>query len=132
MWVSPWTCCYDILLISMRRIPFYIGVTVLIAQVVLIAVARTTPARYFCWAPFDMQTDYRLEVTLDGRALAASEIRARYRRPATGTDNRSVQNLIDILEGYEERYAGGHKAVIRMRYRINGKEEQEWRYLPQP
>ena len=75
-----------------------------------------------------MQTDYRLTVTLDGRVLTPAEIRARYRRPAQGTDNRSVQNLIDILKGYEEQYAGEHKADIVMLYRINGKEERQWRY----
>lgn len=104
------------------------GVVLMLAQLALIAYARTTPARYFCWAPYDMQTDYSVRVTLDGRELNAREIRARYRRPARGSDNRSVQNLIDIIQGYEERYAGEHKAVIVMKYRINGKEEREWRY----
>lgn len=107
----------------------------LAAQLVLIVTSRFTPARYFCWAPFDMQTDYQLTVTLAGRTLTPQEVRARYRRPARGTDNRSVQNLIDILQGYEEQYAGANKASIVMRYRINGKEEREWRYptqLPEP
>lgn len=98
------------------------------AQLLLIAYARTTPARYFCWAPFDQQTDYTLDVSIDGRKLNAQEIRQRYRRPAKGTDNRSVQNLIDIVQGYEERYAGNEQAVIVMRYRINGKQEQTWKY----
>lgn len=95
---------------------------------VLIGASRRTPARYFCWAPFDMQTDYQLEVTLHGRKLTPQQIRERYRRPAKGTDNRSVQNLIDILQGYEEKYAGANRAEILMRYRINGKEERQWRY----
>lgn len=100
----------------------------LVAQVVLIGASRRTAARYFCWAPFDMQTDYQLEVTVGGRKLTPQQIRERYRRPAKGSDNRSVQNLIDILEGYEERYAGANRASIVMRYRINGKQEQQWRY----
>lgn len=111
----------------MRRLPFFIGLALLATQLALIVIARTTPARYFCWAPFDMQTDYKLDVTLNGRPLTPAEIRARYRRPAKGTDNRSVQNLIDILEGYEERHAAA-PAIIRMTYRINGKEEQHWQY----
>ncbi|MBI4906707.1 MAG: hypothetical protein HY820_23970 [Acidobacteria bacterium] len=105
-----------------------IAILILGAQLILIAWSRTTMARYFCWAPFDMQTDYSVDVTLHGRKLTAQEIRQRYRRPAKGTDNRSVQNLIDIFQGYEERYAGPDKAEIRLRYRINGKEQQEWRY----
>ncbi|MBL8173507.1 MAG: hypothetical protein JNK48_02485 [Bryobacterales bacterium] len=112
----------------MHRLAAVTGITLLLAQAALILYSRATPARYFCWAPFDMQTDYELEVSVSGRKLTAAEVRNRYRRPMKGTDNRSVQNLIDILEGYEERYAGDEKATIVMRYRINGKEEREWVY----
>lgn len=114
----------------MRLVPNVIAGALLLAQLVLIVVARTTPARYFCWAPFDMQTDYQLECSLNGRKLSSAEIRQRYRRPAKGTDNRSVQNLIDVIQGYEEQYAGANRADIRMRYRINGKEEQLWQFPP--
>lgn len=103
----------------------------MLAQVALIVYSRTTPARYFCWAPFDMQTDYALEVSLDGATLTPDEIRQRYRLPSKGTDNRSVQNLVDRVQLYEERLAV-HKAEITMRYRINGKEEQVWHYPPKP
>jgi hypothetical protein len=112
----------------MRNLPAAIAIALMATQLLLIAYARTTPARYFCWAPFDMQTDYTLDVSLDGRKLSPQEIRARYRRPAKGTDNRSVQNLIDIIQLYEERYAGNQRAEIVMRYRINGKQEQTWTY----
>lgn len=112
----------------MRNLRAVAALTLMVAQLLLIAYARTTPARYFCWAPFDQQTDYTLDVTLGGRKLTAQEIRARYRRPAKGTDNRSVQNLIDIVQGYEERYAGTERADIVMHYRINGKQEQTWIY----
>jgi hypothetical protein len=112
----------------MNRLAAVTGVTLLLVQAVLILYSRATPARYFCWAPFDMQTDYVLDVSVNGRKLSAAEVRQRYRRPMKGTDNRSVQNLIDIVQGYEERYAGANKATIVMRYRINGKEEREWVY----
>lgn len=112
----------------MHRLAAVTGITLLLVQAVLILYSRATPARYFCWAPFDMQTDYTLDVTVAGRKLTAAEVRQRYRRPIKGTDNRSVQNLIDILQGYEERYAGADKASIVMRYRINGKEERQWVY----
>ncbi len=102
---------------------------ILVAQVVTVVYARFTPARYFCWAPFDMQTDYRLQVAVNGRALTPAEIRQRYRRPAVGTDNRSIQNLVDILEGVERKAAD--KAAITMTYRINGKDERTWQY-PHP
>jgi len=112
----------------MRNLRAVAALALMVTQLLLIAYARTTPARYFCWAPFDQQTDYTLDVIIDGRRLNAQEIRQRYRRPARGTDNRSVQNLIDIVEGYEQRYAGSERAQIVMHYRINGKQEQTWTY----
>lgn len=110
----------------MKLLPRGVAIVILLVQVATMVYARFTPARYFCWAPFDMQTDYRLEVSVAGRLLSPAEIRARYRRPARGTDNRSVQNLIDILEGVEARASS--PAEITMHYRINGKQEQVWRH----
>jgi hypothetical protein len=94
----------------------------------MIGYARFVPSRYFCWAPYDMQTDYELDVAVNGRKLSPPEIRRRYRRPQKGSDNRSVQHLIDILQGYEERYGHGDRTAIVMRYCINGKELREWRW----
>jgi hypothetical protein len=113
------------------RISFAISVLLIVAQLAFIGAARTTNARYFCWAPFDMQTDYALDVSVDGVKLKPEEVRQRYGLPAAGTDNRSVQNLIDRVQLYEERYAG-HPAEITMKYRINGKQEQVWRYPTKP
>ena len=111
----------------LRFVRLIVAVPLLTAQAAMIGYARFVPARYFCWAPFDMQTDYSLDVTVAGRRLSAAEIRTRYRRPQRGTDNRSIQNLIDIIQGYEERYGKADNAQVSMKYRINGKEEQEWR-----
>src|SRR5260370_26790045 len=104
------------------------GVTLLLFQMAMIVNARFVRARYFCWAPYDIQTQYKLEATVNGHRLNGKEVRARYRRPQTGTDNRSPQNLIDILQGYEETYGRNDHAQIVMRYRVNGKEEQTWRF----
>ena len=105
-----------------------IGASLLAAQLLLIGYARTTEARYFCWAPFDMQTDYRLDVKVNGRTLTPREVRQRYRRPQTGTDNRAVRNLIDVIEGVETRRSGAERAEVRLSYRVNGKQEQLWRW----
>jgi hypothetical protein len=113
------------------KVPVVIAAALMLAQVAFIAYSRTTPARYFCWAPFDMQTDYVVEASVDGAPLTPDAIRQRYRLPAQGTDNRSFQNLIDRFRLYEERVAT-RKAEITMRYRINGKQEQVWHYPPQP
>jgi len=108
-----------------------IPVGLLVFQLVMISYARFVPSRYFCWAPFDMQTEYHLKVTVKGRELSAAEIRKRYRRPQHGSDNRSPQHVIDMVQGYEERYAQSDQANVVMKYRVNGKEQQEWRW-PQP
>jgi hypothetical protein len=47
-------------------------------------------------------------------------------------DNRSIQHVMDIVQQYEESYGRSDHAAVVMRYRINGKAEQEWRYPAQP
>ena len=107
-----------------------IGGAILLFQVAMIGYARFVPSRYFCWAPYDTQTEYWITASIDGRPLSAAEIRARYRRPGHGFDNRSPQHVIDILEGVERGSAGAARADISMKYRVNGKEEREWRWTP--
>jgi hypothetical protein len=108
-----------------------IGLAILGFQVFMIGYARFVPSRYFCWAPYDIQTEYRLQVSVNGQPLTAKQIQARYRRPKSGTDNRSPQHVIDMIQGYEETYGRNDRAEVIMRYRVNGKEEQEWRW-PRP
>ena len=105
-----------------------IGIAILALQALAILYARTGASRYFCWAPFDMQTDYSLRVSINGTALTPAQIRERYKRPAVGTDNRSVQHVIDIIEQTERRYHPQDHCEIRMAYRINGKEEERWSF----
>ena len=107
-----------------------IGVAFLSFQLVMIVYARFVPARYFCWAPYDAQSEYTLHVTIDGRPLTPQEIRRRYRRPKHGFDNRSIQHLIDIVQGYEQTYGAGHHAQVVMKYRVNGRQEQQWQWPP--
>jgi hypothetical protein len=113
---------------AMRTLRWTIGLALLAFQLGAIAYARFVPSRYFCWAPFDMQTDYRLDVTVNGEPLADFEVARRYRRPIKGTDNRSTQHLIDLIEGAEQRYHPDDAVEVLMTYRVNGKEWQQWRY----
>jgi len=100
-------------------------------QLGAIAYARFVPTRYFCWAPFDIQTDYTATATVDGHELTAAEFQKRYRRARRGFDNRSPQHVIDMLQQAEEKHAAlGEKATIVMKYRVNGKESQEWHWPP--
>ena len=109
-----------------------IPVILFVFQVGAIIYARFVPTRYFCWAPYDTQTDYVATATVDGKKLTGAEFRQRYRRPQRGFDNRSPQHLFDMLEQVEQkRSALGDQATIVVKYRINGKEPLEWRW-PHP
>jgi len=102
-------------------------------QLGAIVYARFVPTRYFCWAPYDIQTDYSATATVNGKELSASEFRRRYRRPQRGFDNRAPRHVIDMLQEVEEKRARlGERATIVMTYRVNGKEMREWRWPPQP
>ncbi len=108
-----------------------IPVLLLAFQLGAIVYARFVPTRYFCWAPFDTQTDYAANAVVNGHALTAPEFRLRYRRPRHGFDNRSPQHVIDMLQQVEEKRAAlGDKASIVMEYRVNGKAPQIWRWPP--
>lgn len=112
----------------MRALRWIIGLALLAFQIGAISYARFVPERYFCWAPFDMQTDYRLQVTVNGRRLSDDEIQRRYRRPSHGTDNRSSHHIMDIVAQAERRYHARECTEVIMTYRVNGKQEQRWQY----
>jgi hypothetical protein len=98
-----------------------------------IVYARFVLTRYFCWAPYDIQTDYVATATVNGKQLTSAEFRKRYRRNSRGFDNRSPWHVIDMLQQVEEKRSKlGDQATIVMKYRVNGKETQEWRWPPQP
>lgn len=98
-------------------------------QLGAIVYARFVPTRYFCWAPYDTQTDYVAKAVVNGKELSAAEFRERYRRTQHGTDNRSPQHVIDMLRQVEEkRVAEGDHATIVMKYRVNGGGQQVWRW----
>jgi len=91
---------------AIRFVRWGFGLALLAFQVGAIVHARFVPERYFCWAPFDQQTDYRLD----------------------GTDNRSYQHIIDIVQRTEQQYHSDDRVEVVLTYRINGRQEQQWRY----
>ena len=115
-------------MVIMRYVRAIAGGGILLFQIAMIGYARFVPSRYFCWAPYDIQSAYRLDVSIGGRTLTPAQIRSRYRRPKQGVDNRSIQHVMDIVEQYEQTYGAADHARVVMKYRINGKEEQEWQY----
>ena len=102
-------------------------------QLGAIVYARFVPTRYFCWAPYDIQTDYTAKAVVNGHELTAAEFQKRYRRQRRGFDNRSPQHVIDMLEQAEEKHAAaGDQTTIVMNYRVNGKEPREWHWPADP
>jgi hypothetical protein len=106
----------------------FIGLGLLALQVGAIGYARFTPARYFCWAPHDSQSEYRIEATVSGEPLDAAAIERRYRISPTGVEGRSIQLVLDVVRLYEETLGRENPARVVVHYRVNGGEAREWRW----
>jgi hypothetical protein len=111
-----------------RSFAFYIGVAILAVQVVMIAVARFHPMRYYCWAPYDSQNEYRITATIDNRELPSEEVERRYRIPAQGINPRTIYEVIDIVSYVERVYHDLDAAEVTVTYRTNGSEEKRWQW----
>jgi hypothetical protein len=109
------------------RLQLALGFCLLAIQLAGIAHSRTVQERYFCWAPYDIHTSYSIQTRIDGRDLSASEIRHRYNKPKQDRDNRSPFNVIDVIRRVE-RMRVTEAAEVRLRYRVNGKAVQVWRW----
>lgn len=108
-----------------------LAAALLLAQVGAIAYARFTPLRYFCWAPYDEITVYRIEARLGDRELSEEEIRRRYGIKAAGRDNRSSHHILHALRQAErtrERLDPAARAELTVTYWRNGLGPHTWRY----
>ena len=83
-----------------------IPIALFVFQLGAIVYARFVPTRYFCWAPYDTQTDYVATATVNGKKLTGAEFRQRYRRPPRGFDNRSPQLSDHGIDPAEQRSVG--------------------------
>jgi hypothetical protein len=102
------------------------GLVFLALQVGAIVHARFIPERFFCWAPFDEHSYFRIEVEAAGRRLSRSEVEARYRYRAEGWEPRSIHNVISMVRQYESSYGRGSDAQVTIRYVVNGHPEKIW------
>ena len=93
----------------------------------MVVYSRFVSSRYFCWAPNDCIVEYGLQVTVGGRALAPEESFQRYHLPKDGYQS-PVQHIIDMIQQYEQTYGKNDHAGVLMKYRVNGREEKEWRW----
>lgn len=106
---------------------FIIGLIFLALQVCSIIYARFVPERFFCWAPYDIHTQFNISVAVDGKGLPSEEITDRYGYRSSGWDPRSIYNVLSIIEQYEATYGKEDQAVVTVIFSINGKPEQVWK-----
>ena len=104
------------------------AVALLVCQVVAIIYARFTPARYFCWAPYDTQDRYRVFVEIDDLVLTEKQTNERYRFSSNAWQQHSIRNLLEAIEQYELSYGSDDNAEIEVRYSHNGRAEQTWNF----
>ena len=112
----------------MKNSRYLIGVMFLLLQVSLIVYARFTPVRFFCWAPFDQQTNYEISVTLDDEELMPDAILQRYQIHAQGWNQHAAHNVISCLRQYESTYGKHDDATVTLRYQVNGRDEEVWHW----
>jgi hypothetical protein len=105
-----------------------VGAGFLLAQLAWILYEQRRPTRYFCWAPNDYITDYRLAVRITHRELTDEDVLARYQWPRVGRFENVPQHLIDIVRQYEQTYGQLDNARVQLRYRLNNHVEQEWHW----
>jgi hypothetical protein len=92
-----------------------------------IVYARFVPTRYLCWAPYDQISFYRIEAAdRAGRALTPAEVRARYRMPPAGRENRSIHHVLNPIAQFESTYGRADRVTVRVVYRVNGRPQQTW------
>lgn len=97
-------------------------------QLAGIIYARFTEVRYFCWAPYDQISLYEIQVRLSHNLLSQKEIQARYHIPAKGRENRSIHNIMSLIEQYERNYKRTDVVEVKLRYSTNGKPQKTWKY----
>jgi hypothetical protein len=103
-----------------------LATTYLLLQIVMLVYARIEPDAYFHWAPFDTQSEYRISVKIDGRVLSSEEVSQRYQEPSQGIDFHSIEHLLQLVRQYESTYGKKDKAIVMVRYRINGGAMKHW------
>ena len=113
-----------------RQFGLILGIGFLLLQLALIVHARFIPERYFCWAPFDQCTRYRIEVSIAGKPLDPEAISARYHIAADFWDARAAANILSVVRRYETTLGRHDKAEVRIYHTVNGRPERLWTWPP--
>lgn len=95
-------------------------------QLIGIGYSRFLKERYFCWAPFDQISLYEVKLEVNGVELSLEEIKNRYNLQGYGRENRSIHNVLSIIQQYEESYGSEEVVVVKVSYTTNGKAKEQW------
>ncbi len=105
-----------------------IGLLFLALQLVSIGYARFIPERFFCWAPYDQHTHYRIDVVLVDGTMTAIDVRRRYRYASEAWEPRNIANVFSIIRQYESTYGKSDNARVTVIYSTNGRAEATWQW----
>ena len=111
-----------------KHLRIVIALAVLMFQIGAIVYARFHPTRYFCSAPNDAITNFKVKVISEGRELTESDIQKRYRFFRYGYDDRTPAHILDIITQYETTYGKNEHASVEVSYSVNGKPQEIWQY----
>lgn len=103
-----------------------LGSSLLIAQVVMIVVARFHPMRYYCWAPYDSQNEYEIQTEIAGQQLTRAQIEKRYRLKTPAVNPRAITQVTDVVSYVERVYHPTDEARVTVTYRTNGGPKKQW------
>ena len=106
---------------------FVIGLLFIAMQIASVTYARFIPERFFCWAPYDIHTKFKVNVTIDGELLSPQEAEIRYKYKMEGWEQRSIDNIFSLIKQYESTYGKRDNASVEVIYSENGKPEEIWR-----
>ena len=93
------------------------------AQVLAVGYGLTVPEQHFNWVPYDELSVYELAAAGTAGPLSETQIYRRYLRPSRGRENRSIHNLIHLIE-CREAAAPADSVTVRLTYSRNGQPRQ--------
>src|SRR5580658_4899529 len=113
---------------KLRKSAPLIALLIVLAQVGAVAYVHISGSneRYFAWAPNDYAVVYTISTSVHGHTLTAEQVGDRYDVPAHGLWEYPPQQLMDILNRYEDPYGAGQHAAVTLRYSLDGHPYQTW------
>jgi hypothetical protein len=112
---------------NQKKVYQYIGILFLLLQLGSVVYARFIPEKFFCWAPYDEHTYYKIKVSLNGEELSTKEVKLRYNYLSDGWEPRSIDNVFSLVQQYETTYGKAEKANVEILYNTNGNGWNIWR-----